>query len=104
MMDTSPPQELRLVEMKTTHNCIAFNVPRNPPTGILSSMNGYSQELEYDASICFYICEEALRAGWFTGRGITCCSELADEAGKGQIGLGVCAPRYRSLARARTRS
>lgn len=37
--------------------------------------------LEYDAWVCFYMYEEAMRAREFTERDIKYCFELVDEAG-----------------------
>lgn len=48
---------------------------------------GYGQDLDYDSFVCFYLCEEALRAARCTERDVKYCFNVMDEGARGKIGM-----------------
>lgn len=70
-------------------------------TSVLSVGGSDGQRLEYDAWVCFWLCEESLRSGGAgcSGRDVRCCFRQVDQAGRGRVGLGEIAPFYEGAVR-----
>lgn len=76
------------------------------PTGespgcILSQGGGHGQAIDFDAFVCFFLCEEALRTETCSERDIRYCFALVDETGKGRIGTQDIVPFYKDAVSVR---
>lgn len=106
-MDTTPPEELRLHEIKIrTRFYRGYRTPllRRRRFVHQGRVRSGARIRRLDMSVYVERPGEAGRAGQLTNRGIKYCFELEDEAGMEQIGVNVCASRFLTLARTRTRS
>eukprot|EP00904_Undaria_pinnatifida_P003950 jgi/Undpi1/13556/HiC_scaffold_8.g03215.m1 len=68
--------------------------PRHQHTGSSAIKNmpgmpgGYGQPLDYEAWVCFFLCEEAVRgARKWSKRDVSYCFDLVDQTGGGRIGM-----------------
>eukprot|EP00904_Undaria_pinnatifida_P003942 jgi/Undpi1/13549/HiC_scaffold_8.g03208.m1 len=68
--------------------------PRHQHTGSSAIKNmpgmpgGYGQPLDYEAWVCFFLCEEAVRgARKWSERDVSYCFDLVDQTGGGRIGM-----------------
>lgn len=61
--------------------------PRDSPGGVTAGGCGYGQGLDYDSFVCFYLCEEALRAGTCSARDVKYCFRVVDEGAQGRLGM-----------------
>lgn len=65
-----------------------------PPSESINGrgVGGYGQPLDYDAFVCFYLCEKALVKGTCSSCDIRYCFDLLDEKGQGWVGPSEIAP------------
>lgn len=69
------------------------------------SVGGYGQQLEYDAWVCFWLCEESLRSSGganCSSRDVRYCFRQVDEGGRGQVGLSDIVPFFEDAVRSRS--